>query len=321
MAAINLSPPISPFGTDEILFYASPGTIWGELGYGCPNFGVNPTTLNNTIAYLVGVMGANLFSIMHHSDVDSRTPPSINTLLRIHKLVLRARTILTGRQLTPATPRMEPVHSTPAPESFLLFPCPFFKVRNPYLKEWSQLLMNCLGEAMQHTENRIEYEITTTFSGTIGQYIKRVYLRMCTELFGAPFTDANKDDYVLPDTLIAAYDPTKWFTSTELVDTVPPLYLIPTEDDLMVLRNGIPANTIVGLMRYPRGGDPNVVQNPTVGAQGVLGIGYPQGPNINQSGACESGVASVGGVTVLGPPGAQKGGVGSTGSFAPPPGP
>ena len=170
------------------------------------------------------------------------------------------------------------------------------------MKEWAQLLLNCLGEAMQHTENRIEYEISTAFAGTIGQFLKRIYLRMCTELFGAPFADANKDDYVLPDTLIAAYDPTKWFTMTELVDTVPPLWLIPTEDDLTVLRAGIPANVAIGLSRYPRGGDPNVISNPTVGTMGVLHGGGSGGSGSSGSG----GPAST-------PP--------SGGSFSPPPGP
>src|SRR5688572_12040222 len=147
-----------PFSSDEILWYNPPGTVWGEMGYAVPNFGTNPTTLNSSIASLVSVIGANLFAVLHHSDADSRTPPTINTLIRVHKLVTRARTILSGRALAPATPRLEPTHATPSPEAFLLFPCPYFKVRNSYLREWAGLMFNALGEAMQHTENRIEFE-------------------------------------------------------------------------------------------------------------------------------------------------------------------
>ena len=256
----------APFSSDEILWYNPPGTIWGELGYAAPNFGINPTTLNSTIAMLVANMGANLFAVMSHSDADSRTPPSINTLIRVHKLITRARTIISGRAISAATPRMEPTHATPSPEAFLLFPAPFFKIRNSYLKEWAGLIFNSIGEAMQHTENRVEFEISTSFGGLVLQYLQRVYIRMATELFMVPLADAQKPYFTLSDVQIAAYDPAKWFTSTELVDTVPPLGQIPTENDLSVLRAGIPANMIVGLSRYPTGGNGNVFTNPTIAA-------------------------------------------------------
>lgn len=254
----------SPFSTDEVLWYAPPGTIWGDLGYACPNFGINPTSLNSTITTLVANIGANLFSVMAHSDADSRTPPSINTLIRIHKLITRARTIISGRAIAAATPRMEPTHATPSPEAFLLFPCPYFKVRNMYMKEWAGLIFNALGEAMQHTENRVEFEISTSFGGLVLQYLQRVYIRMATELFMVPLATAQDPAFTLDDKTIASYDPSKYFTSTELVDTVPPLGVIPTENDLSILRAGIPANMIVGLSRYPTGGNGNVFTNPTI---------------------------------------------------------
>ena len=281
------------FGSDEILWYSPPGTVWGELGYACPNFGANPTTLNSTIASIVSMMGGNLFAIMHHSDADSRTPPTINTLIRIHKLVVRARTILSGRALPPAALRMEPTHTTPSPESFLLFPCPYFKVRNGYLKEWAGLLLNALGECCQHTENRIEYEISTSFAGLISQYLQRIYVRMASELFLVPIADAQKPDFTLSDAQLAAFDPTKFFTSTELVDTVPPLDMIPTENDLTILRAGIPATMVLGLQRYPTGGNPLQFLNPTVAPSSA------------------GGGASGGNATATA----------GTGSFIPPPGP
>ena len=238
-----------PFRSDEILWYNQ--GVWGSLGFAVPNFGDDPTTLNSSIAYLVEGIGRNLAAVMVHSDADSRIPPSINTLMRVHKLITRARSILAGRALAPSTLRMEPAHATPAVQDFLIFPCPFFKVRNTWLKEWCGLILNAIGEMCQHTENRVEYEISTDFAGVVGQYLQRVYVRMSTELFQVPLSDAQKPDFTLTDAIFSSYNPGKYFTSTELIDTVPPMDLIPTEDDLAIILDGIPATKLVGVTRYP----------------------------------------------------------------------
>jgi len=239
------------FRTDQALWYNV--GVWGELGYAVPNFGNDPSTLNSGIFYLVDVIGRNLQAIMHHPDVDLRTPPSINTLTRIHKLVVRSRTILGGRDVEPGEPDMESVHSSPAEQVFLIYPCPFFRVRNNWLKEYAGLILNCLAEAMQHTENRKPYEISTRFSGLLGQYLHRVYRLMATELFGIDPEAAKALDFTLTEADLVGYDPGKFFTQTEMVDTVPPLDQVPTEDDLKVLTDGIPATLLVGLSKWPSG--------------------------------------------------------------------
>lgn len=243
---------MATFQSDEILLY-DPGnnSVWGQLGYGCPAFGNDPQTLNSSIAYLVATMGRNLSAVMHHRDTDLRVPPSINTLIRIHKLVTRGRTILSSRAVPENKLNFEAVHATPAKEDFLMFPCPIFKVRNMWLKEYCGLIMNAISEACQHTENAKEYEVSTSFAGLIGQYLQRVYVRMATELFQVPLNDAEKPEFTLADTHFQAYNPSKYFTSTELIDTVPQLDMMPTEDDLRVVTDGIPASMIVGLRPYP----------------------------------------------------------------------
>lgn len=271
------------FGTDEPLWYNV--GLWGELGYAVPNFGNDFNTLNTSIAYLVEAMGRNLSGVMHQADVDLRVPPSINTLMRVHKLILRARSILTSRAVPANKLRMEAIHATPSPEDFLIFPVPLFKVRNRWLKEWCALCLMALSEAMQHTENRIEHEISVDFAGLIGQYLQRIYVRMATELLGVPLVDAEKPDFAITDAIFQTYNPAKFFTATELIDTVPPIHLIPTEDDLRVLTDGIPASKLVGLSRYPRA-EPEPVK-------------LPEG--------AKTGAAAVS--------------VSSTGSFAPPPSP
>lgn len=239
------------FRSDEILWY-NVGT-WGELGYAVPNFGDNHNTLNSGIGHLVGALGRNLSAVMHHADADLRVPPSINTLQRVHKLCNRARQILAGRAVPASKPRFEPTHATPAPEDFLIFPVPYFKVRNAWMKEWCGLTLNCLSEAMQHTDNRLEYEISEDFASRVGQYVQRIYKLLSTELFQVPLAEAEKPDFVLTEAHFQAYNPAKWFTSTELLDTVRPSEELPTEDDLLVLTEGIPASMLVGLQPYPRG--------------------------------------------------------------------
>lgn len=239
------------FKSDQVLWYNV--GVWGELGYAVPNFGDDPRTQNQTIQYLTAVMGRNLSAVMHHPDADLRVPPSINTLTRIHKLIVRARSILAGRAVPSGTPDFEAVHVQPGMVEHLIFPVPYFKVRSPFLKEYCGLLLNGLSEAMQHTENRKPYEISVNFSGLIGAYLQRIYRRMATELFGVSTADASKLDFTLTDAMLAAYNPSAYFTSTELIDRVPPIENVATEDDLSVLTDGIPASQLVGLARYPSG--------------------------------------------------------------------
>jgi len=248
------------FRTDQILWYNPPGSVWGELGYASPNFGDDTHTLNGAIAYLVDVIGRNLSAVMHHTDVDLRIPPSINTLQRVHKLVIRGRSILASRAVPSNKLRMEPTHATPAAEPFMIYPVPFWKARNKWLREWCELVLMLIGECCQHTENRLEFEISLDFSAVCGQYLQRIYVRLATELLQIPLADAEKPDFTISDAQFAAYNPSKFFTLTELIDTVPPIGRIPTEDDLRLLTDGIPANLLVGLQEWPIGLSPAEVR-------------------------------------------------------------
>ncbi|MCP4571440.1 MAG: hypothetical protein GY838_03740 [bacterium] len=224
--------------TDAILHYNV--GVFGDAGYAVPNGSNDVGTLNPSIADLVALVGRNLFNIMHHEDADLRIPPSINTLMRVHKLYVRTGQILAGRALDPATPNMESQHVQPGGEVFTVFPVPYFKVRNPFLKRWAGWVLMSLAEAMQHTENRKSLEISSTFAGQIGQYIRRAYINMAIELFGKTATEATADGFLLTEEDFAGYNPSIYFTSTEMVDTVPRLDYVFTEDKLRVLAEGIP---------------------------------------------------------------------------------
>lgn len=224
--------------TDAVLWYKV--GVFGDAGYAVPNWSNDVGSLNPQILDWVDLVGRNLFHVMHHEDVDLRIPPSINTCKRVHKLYLRAGNILAGRAVAPGTDNMEALHSRPAGEVFRVYPIPFFKVRNPFLRRWAAMVLVSLAEAMQHTENRKEMEISTAFAGQVGQYLRRVYVNMAIELFGKTREEATAQGFVLSNDDLSAYDPSQFFTSTEMVDTVPRLDRVFTEDRLELLAERLP---------------------------------------------------------------------------------
>jgi len=219
-----------PGNTDAFLWY-NVGQ-WQDYGLAVPNWSDDNKSQNNAIRDLVQVIGRNLSAVMWHTDARLSTPPSINTLQRIHRLCVRARSLLANSQVAANQPFMEPAHAVPAPEEFLLYPVPYFKVRNAWMKRWAGLALLALTESMQHQDNARPLEFSIAFSGLVGQYIQRIYRDMAT----------------------TSYDPSKWFTSTELIDTVPDLQTWPTEDRLKVLTDGIPISHLPQLGPYPESG-------------------------------------------------------------------
>lgn len=235
--------------TDAVLWYKV--GVFGDAGYAVPNWSNDYGSLNPQILDWVELVGRNLFHIMHHEDADLRIPPSVNTCKRIHKLYLRAGNILAGRAVPPGENNMEVQHARPAGEVFRVYPVPYFKVRNPFMRRWAGLVLISLAEAMQHTENRKEMEISTAFAGQVGQYIKRVYSNMAIELFGKERDVAIQPGFALSEEDLASYDPSQFFTATEMVDTVPRLDRVFTEDRLELLAEGIPITDLPALEPWP----------------------------------------------------------------------
>lgn len=235
--------------TDAPLWYNV--GVFGEAGYAVPNWSNDVGALNPNVVEYVDLAGRNLFAIMHHEDVDLRTPPSINTLKRVHRLYVRSANLLMGRAVPSGEDNLEAAHFRPAGDVFRVYPIPYFKVRSPYMKRWASWVLMSISEAMQHTEARREIEISTAFAGHVLKFLKRVYTNMAIELFGVERGLALADGFSLSDADFAAYDPSKWFTSTELVDTVPRLDRVFTEDRLELLAEGIPVTELPALGPWP----------------------------------------------------------------------
>lgn len=236
--------------TDDSFLWYNVGQ-WDQYGLAVPNFGNDPNTQNSTIRNLVETFGRNLQAVMWHKDARLSTPPTINTLTRIHKLCVRVRDILASRAVPAGQPAMESAHAIPAPEMFRVYPTPYFLVRNSWMKEWCGLALIALTEAAQHQENASPLEISIDFAKLFGQYTQRIYQRMAVELIKVPLVEAQADNFTLTDAQLAAYNPSAWFTSTEMIDTVPDLINWPTEDDLKPLTDGIPYGVLPKLGRYP----------------------------------------------------------------------
>lgn len=239
------------FRTQSTLWYNT--GIWGKLGFGVANFGQNPTTENSGIAYLVDALGKALFGVLNTPDTDLTIAPSVNTLSRINKLIIRARSILASRAVPSGTPNMEGIHTDPDQIDFTLYPCPYFLIRNRWLREYSGLVLASLAEAMQHTENRKQYDFSVDFAQVVGQYLQRIYVRMAVELLLQDATKAADQNFVITEAMLATYSPSSFLTSTESVDTAPPNPLEPSAYDMQFLASGIPAKNVVGLCLWPNG--------------------------------------------------------------------
>ncbi len=226
--------------------------VFGQAGYAVPNWGNDPGALNPTIIEFVDLAGRNLFAFMHSEDADLRTPPSINTCKKLHRLYVRATRLLMGRAVPYGEDNLEVAHQRPAGEIYRVYPIPFFKVRSPYMRRWAGLAMTSICDAMQHTEGRKEVEISEAFAGQVLQWLHRAYTNMAIELFNIDRAVALSTGFELSDADFSAYNPAEFFTHTELVDTVPRLDRVFTEDRLEVLAEGIPVTELPELKPWPQ---------------------------------------------------------------------
>lgn len=248
------------FGSDRVLLYdVDP---WSRLGFGVPNFGNNIGSLSLPIANLVDEIGKIQLHVMTHVDALRDQPPSRNTVERLAKMCARIQSVLANRQQTDSQIRLEPGHATPAPEVFLIHPCPYFKSEvtvNRWLREYNQLCMVALTNMMQHSDNNLALTITEKFAKDIWQYFREIQLRLATELLLIERSAAEAPDFRITPALLDVYAPNTVTVNTESSDVGTPIFGLPTEDDLGPLRKGIPANMIIpNLRQYPIGPIPGL---------------------------------------------------------------
>src|SRR3990172_8102567 len=115
-----------PFTHDAFLWYNAPG--WEKLGLAVPNWGQNERTQNQEVRYLTEVIGRNLQAILFSADARLTSPPTLNTVTKVHKLCTRFREIIAARMVREGVGELniEAAHAMPAPEPFIVFPTPYF---------------------------------------------------------------------------------------------------------------------------------------------------------------------------------------------------
>lgn len=239
--------------TDQVLLYdADP---WGKLGFGVPNFGDNLKTQNLPWWRLASEIGRTQLDVMTHVDARREQYISINTLMRIGKILNRIKTVLLNRARAASEIRLEPGHSTPTPYTWNIYPVPFFpgpSVQNSYLMEYNALSMIALTNIFQHSDNNLALEITAEGGSDIWQYFRRVVELIAGELLLLPKADYTKDEFLFVDSHFQSYNPAAFLPRTEALVTPVGTDTGFTEDDLRLLRAGIPANIIQPLLsRYP----------------------------------------------------------------------
>ena len=241
------------FGSDRVLLYdVNP---WNTMGFGVPNFGNNVGTLSMPVSNLVDEIGQGQLFIMTHVDAMRKQPPSINTVVRICRMVNRVRSVLVGRQKLDNAQRLEPGHATPAQEIWNIHPVPYFGgdiVRNHWLKEYNRLVMIALTNMMQHSDNNLPLTITHKFAADVWAYFNEIKYLIGSELLGILPTELASDDFMFTEAHYNTYNPSAVTMNIEAIDTPGPIFYLPTEDDLYPLLKGIPANIIVPMLKqYP----------------------------------------------------------------------
>lgn len=242
------------FDTDEVLWYDN--EKWGRAGYAIPNPAGKTWTNNSVIYQLVQLVGRNLFELAHREDVKFYTAPHKQFWFDLHQLIITARKRLRDRMRDEADSNgLVTQHVTPVPQVFIVYPVPYFgeRIRQPDVREYTQLTLMLLSEMMQHSDNERVTHVTPTFVAKSGEYLREILALFATKYFGKSREVAYAIDFALADEDFQTYKPSTVMTSVEMTEERPPLQWWPTENDLSQIR-GLPINeALVLAKRWPVG--------------------------------------------------------------------
>lgn len=279
----------TPLGSNAFYWY-NLGIFAGQ-GLAVPNWGLNPTTLNGPIAALVLKVGHNLQNVMLRPDAWQATPPSLNTVSDMVRLINRFRQIVNGRTVAEGIGRLQlmPGNATPSPTTFTVFPTPYFTCVNQWMAEYAQLMLLMLTDAMQSGENAKPLEITEPFAQLVSQYVNRANTLIATDLLqipvpspqtavgpGQPTADPTDPAFVITQTMLNAYAPSKWFTPTELTAVSPQPQTILTKASLGPLTSGLLTTNLPNLPFW--GGTPSATPSTSSASTSGQPVAVPSTP-------------------------------------------
>ncbi len=228
--------------TDSLLHYDV--EEFGKAGFVVPNPGNDPVTMNETIHDLVSIIGQQILAMNSTADRDMHTPPDISLIRDLHKAFVRIRHIVSTRVVQNGEDAFRSEHNSPEEKVFLVFPTPYMKTRNRWIKRYTSLMLCLCSELMQHTESRREFDISPRVAKVVKGYMDRMYYDIATDLFNKPKEAAKADSFLLTEEDFAAWNWDEWMVDTEHIQPVVHSRFVFTEDQLAVLTAGIPATRL-----------------------------------------------------------------------------
>lgn len=234
--------------SDRVLLYdVAP---WNLAGYGVPNFGSVIMTQNSVARKMVDQLGKQQLAIMVHVDAGRTNYPSINTVKKVGRLVNYALDILAGRARFANEDRLESGHANPSERPWKMHPVPYFDVdgawvQNSELAEINELLMMCLTNAIQHTDNDLALEVTVEFVQKVGQYLQRIKDIVAGEWLGLPATQFKPSEFRFTAEAYQVYNPSARYPDQEDQEEPATIGKRPTERDLAPLMNGLASTEIL----------------------------------------------------------------------------
>ena len=234
----KIIPVPAPFQSQSPPWYTPQGTVWAQMGCAVPQAGTQIQTNNSVIWDLVKFVGRGLFDVAwnHSASRLSEAWPSKLALWEMHQLMVTCRTRLTSITNPVGANPLVPGKVGSAPQMFLVYPVPLYGplgAVNQYFKAFELLSLRALGDAMQHSDNALDFYVNKTFFNAVFPYIQYLLSQMAQKFFGEDPVASQAPDYVIPDAKWKLYDPATQAVSFEATGAVPPLnYVGPTPIDL-----------------------------------------------------------------------------------------
>ncbi len=222
---------------------------FGDLGWAAPYGAKNKFySNNNAISSLVNKGGELLFAIAQQPDVNVATPPTIYFLKSLGKAVDRLEMIIDSETVASGQVENRSVGINPTPEEFLIYPIPYFRVRNRWAKRWFAYGLMALSEAMKHQDNSFSLQIHPDLAGIIKMYTGMIRQQIAVQFLGIDVVAAKLPGFKITDDQYAAYAPNNVFLLSERVDTGAPVSWTFSSEDLYPLSQGVAASTIYPLL-------------------------------------------------------------------------
>jgi hypothetical protein len=296
--------------TNSIMWYDN--GRFGEIGYAVPYIAANKMYSNNeSVLGLVNKMGSLGFAIMHQPDCLVATPPTIFFLRSVGKAIDRINTILAAETIPSGQTEQRTVAVAPTPECFLIYPVPYWRVRNRWIKRWCKYYLLALAEAMKHQDNVFSLSIHPDLAGIVQMYTQMIYQQVAVEFLNVPLATVQAPGFVITDAMYSAYSPNSVFLLSERVDTGAPLTWNLATEDLDQFAQGVAAPLITAFLKdWPV---PFVDPDPD-----ATNIGAPIGTSSVTS---QPSTATIGGAQALNPAGVAAPAANAAVSIATPPAP